>query len=344
MEKIFLTEKEVCDIKSLVKNIAAQYSSVEDPYFLQQSSIIAHELPKSIRTFLNNFRLLEPSSGICLISGYPISDEKIGKTPSHWQYRPEISPTLEEEILFILFSSLLGEVIGWSTQQAGHIVHDVIPIKGDEYEQLGSSSEQLLTWHNEDAFHPYRGDYLGLMCLRNQERAATTIASIDMIQLEPEQVQILLEPRFTIRPDESHLEKNKSGLQARQNDSSDLLHSAYQKINAMNKNPQKISVLYGDPKSPYICIDPYFMEELKEDQKAQETLNTLFQAIEAKLTELILQPGNFLFIDNFKVVHGRKPFKARYDGKDRWLKRIIITRDLRKSRSARATSTSRIIF
>lgn len=343
MEKIVLSEKEICKIKSLVKNVVSQYSSVEDPYFLQESSIIAHELPKRIRTFLNNFRLLEPSSGICLISGYPISDEKIGKTPPHWQYKPEISPTLEEEILFILFSSLLGEVIGWSTQQAGHIIHDVIPIKGHESKQISTASEELITWHNEDAFHPYKGDYLGLMCLRNQQRAATTVASIDMIQLEPSQVQTLFEPRFTIRPDQSHLETNQSDLPAK-NYSNDLLHSAHEKINAMNKNPQKISVLYGDPKRPYICIDPYFMDELKDDQEAQETMNILIQAIDAKLTELILQPGDFLFIDNFKAVHGRKPFKARYDGKDRWLKRIIITRDLRKSRSARATCTSRIIY
>ncbi len=344
MERIFLSEKESSDIKSIVKNVAGQYTSVEDPYFLQKACVIAHEIPKRIRTFLNNFKLLEPSSGICLISGYPISDEKIGKTPSHWQHRPEISPTLEEEILFILFSSLLGEVVGWSTQQAGNLVHDVIPIKGHEHEQLGSSSEELLTWHCEDAFHPYRGDYLGMMCLRNHERAATTVASIDTIQLEPEEVQILFEPRFTIRPDESHLEKNKSDLQAWRNDSSDFLKSAYQQINEMNKNPDKIPVLYGDPQNPYIRIDPYFMDELKEDQQAQETLNKLIKAIDAKLTDLILQPGDFCFIDNFKAVHGRKPFKARYDGKDRWLKRVIITRDLRKSRSARATCTSRIIF
>ncbi|MCG6137825.1 MAG: arginine beta-hydroxylase, Fe(II)/alpha-ketoglutarate-dependent [Nostoc sp. LLA-1] len=344
MERIFLSEKECSDIQSIIKNIACQYTSVEDPYFLQEVSVIAHELPRRIRRFLNDFRLLEPSSGICIISGYPISDEKIGKTPSHWKYRPEISPTLEEEILFILFSSLLGEVVGWSTQQAGHLVHDVLPIKGHEYEQLGSSSEELLTWHSEDAFHPYRGDYLGMMCLRNYERAATTVASIETIQLEPDEVQILFEPRFTIRPDESHLEKNKSDVKTLSNVSIDLLKSAYQQINQMNKNPEKIAVLYGDPQHPYIRIDPYFMGELKEDQQAQGILNKLIKAIDAKLIDMILQPGDFCFIDNFKAVHGRKPFKARYDGKDRWLKRVIITRDLRKSRSTRATCTSRIIF
>ncbi len=39
----------------------------------------------------------------------------------------------------------------------------------------------------------------------------------------------------------------------------------------------------------------------------------------------------------------RRPFEARYDGTDRWLKRLIITRDLRKSRRRRPTGTSRLL-
>jgi Fe(II)/alpha-ketoglutarate-dependent arginine beta-hydroxylase len=346
MEKLVLLDREINEIKSLIKNISTQYSSVEDDDFLKDVSIIAHELPKRIRKFINDFRLLEPSSGVCLISGYPILDEKIGKTPSHWQHRAKISPALEEEIIFMLFGSLLGEVIGWSTQQAGHIVHDVIPIQGHEHEQLGSSSKELLWWHNEDAFHPYRGDYLGMMCLRNKEKAATTVASVDANQLKLEEVEILFEPRFTIRPDESHLVKNQSDLQKNQSSNDNLLNSAYQKMTDINGKPEKISVFYGDPESPYVRIDPYFMDidDLEEDKKAQKTLNKLIKTIENNLTNLVLQPGDFCFIDNYKAVHGRKPYTTKYDGQHRWLKRIIITKDLRKSRSARPTCTSRIIY
>jgi alpha-ketoglutarate-dependent taurine dioxygenase len=57
----------------------------------------------------------------------------------------------------------------------------------------------------------------------------------------------------------------------------------------------------------------------------------------------VLEPGDVCFIDNFKAVHGRRAFKARYDGHDRWLKRVNITRDLRKSRAEREAPTSRVI-
>jgi alpha-ketoglutarate-dependent taurine dioxygenase len=58
---------------------------------------------------------------------------------------------------------------------------------------------------------------------------------------------------------------------------------------------------------------------------------------------LCLQSGDFWFLDNFRVVHGRKPFKARHDGSDRWLKRVNVSCDQRKSRAARLPGPSRLI-
>jgi hypothetical protein len=42
-------------------------------------------------------------------------------------------------------------------------------------------------------------------------------------------------------------------------------------------------------------------------------------------------------------VHGRKPFRARFDGADRWLKRLNVARDLRKSRAVRQHADARTI-
>lgn len=35
-------------------------------------------------------------------------------------------------------------------------------------------------------------------------------------------------------------------------------------------------------------------------------------------------PGDLTLIDNDVAVHGRIPFRPRYDGTDRWLKRVLI--------------------
>jgi Fe(II)/alpha-ketoglutarate-dependent arginine beta-hydroxylase len=338
MEQYHLSHDDIRRIKMLLNEITSQYTSAEDQAFLDQACVIAHELPKSVRSFLLRFKTLE-LSGLCLISGIPIDEKKIGPTPKHWKNRPTLSPALEEEILLILFGSLLGDAFGWSTQQNGHIVHDVMPIQGHEGEQLGTGSQQLLWWHNEDAFHPYRGDYIGMLCLRNFDNVITTFACINNLRLDEKYIRILYEPRFAIRPDESHLEKNGFMPEA---DSSDVFKSAYDRINGMQANPDKIALLFGAPDSPYIRLDPYFMDPL-EDKDASIALEMLIKSIDEALTDIVLRKGECCFIDNFRAVHGRKPFNPRYDGNDRWLKRINITRDLRKSRSSRVNVRSRIL-
>jgi Fe(II)/alpha-ketoglutarate-dependent arginine beta-hydroxylase len=340
MKKITVSAAEVAAIQALVRDLASQYASTDDEAFLQRAGFYAQDLPRRVREFLYEYKLQEEEDGIFVLSGYPIDQEKIGQTPTHWKWRPANSPSLHEEILLVLLGSLLGEVIGWATQQDGHIVHGVFPIEGHEHEQLGSGSEELLTWHTEDAFHPFRGDYLGLFCLRNPTCVATTVGRLDCRELSPGCLEVLCQPRFTIRPDESHLPKNRSDLGG----SAELLERAYRRIEKMNREPERVPVLFGDPRSPYLCLDPYFMERLDDDPEAQEALDELIQVIEESLVDMVLQPGDLLLLDNYRAVHGRRPFKAQYDGNDRWMVRVNISRDLRKSREVREHAWSRVLF
>jgi alpha-ketoglutarate-dependent taurine dioxygenase len=52
-------------------------------------------------------------------------------------------------------------------------------------------------------------------------------------------------------------------------------------------------------------------------------------------TSVCLTPGDILVIDNNRVVHGRSAFKARFDGRDRFLVRCFGVNDLSKSEHAR---------
>lgn len=326
-------------IQELLDSITARYSSVEDEEFLAEAALYGHELPRSLRAALHRFKLHEPESAVLMISGYPVDSERIGPTPSHWSYPAAGSPTLREEVFMVLCGAVLGDAIAWATQQDGRLVHDILPVRGHEGEQLGTGSEQLLWWHTEDAFHPYRGDYLGMMCLRNPDAVATTVATLEELELPDGVVEVLFQPRFTIRPDESHLPKNRSRSEEIDGD----LSSSYQRIESMVSRPDRIPVLFGDRRSPYMRLDPYFMDRLEDDPEAQEALDQLVRAIDARLMDQVLRPGDLCFIDNFKAVHGRKPFKARFDGSDRWLKRINVARDLRRSRDARPAAASRVL-
>ncbi|QTD50143.1 guanitoxin biosynthesis L-enduracididine beta-hydroxylase GntD [Sulfidibacter corallicola] len=343
MYRIDLEPHEVRQVEELIDGVMLRYKSVEDPDFLDEVNVIAHELPRRLRHTLHRFKHFEDCYGTCVVGGLPVDDGQIGPTPQHWRYRPEVSPTLREEIFFVLCSSILGDAIAWSTQQDGYLMHEVAPIKEHETDQLGFSSQQYLEWHTEDAFHPYRADYLGLMCFRNPTGTSTTVGSVTDLDLEDPKFDHLFDSHFTIKPDESHLEKNRAlhkvtlAATAQPNGNPD-----YDEINLMNERPDTIAVLFGDRKSPYMRLDPYFMGEVASDS-AREALDELIEQIESNLKEFVLKPGEIFFADNYRVVHGRTPFKAKYDGRDRWLKRLNIVRDLRKSRDKRARPNCRKI-
>jgi hypothetical protein len=232
--------------------------------------------------------LTEPS-GICVISGYPIDDSKIGKTPAHWRKEPGDSSTVEEEVFLNLCGALLGDAIAWAHQRDGIICQDLVPIESYENEMLGSGSALDLVWHTEDTRYSYRGDYIGLMCLRHPDAVPTTFASIDDVRLDPDQVEVLLEPRFVFRPDPSH---------------------------PRDGEREKASLLFRNPESPYARFDPYSMDR-PETEEARSAMDHLIRAIDENLTGVVLLPGECLFIDTYKVVRGRSSFKARFDGTDR---------------------------
>ena len=344
MNEIVLTETEISQIRLILNPLVSEYASAENPEFLRLARIYSHELPRRLRQALNEFETVEMDLGIYLITGYPIDDAKIGLTPEHWKDNPDRSKTLEEEMLLVLFGSLLGEAFGWVTQQGGRIIHDVMPMKGNENEQLGTGSEQLLWWHNEDAFHPYRGDYLGMMCLRNPDQVATTIACVDQMNLTAEQAALLFEPRYVIRPDESHQEKNSCCLVGESPISKQDVSFAYERVQQMNALPQKLSVLFGDPEFHISGSIRILWSGISSIPKRKRHWTPSFGRWTRPCRILVLKPGDFVFIDNYRTVNGRRPFKARYDGFDRWLKRINITKDLRKSRDVRPASTERRIY
>ncbi|MEM9293828.1 MAG: guanitoxin biosynthesis L-enduracididine beta-hydroxylase GntD [Acidobacteriota bacterium] len=336
-----LTPEEAVQCSTLLAELAETYGSSEHSDFHRSAEIIAHELPRRLRQALTDFKALEPSRAVIIVSGLDITDEKIGRTPPHWKGSEVESRAVEEEMFLVLLGSLLGKCIGWATQQDGRIVHDILPIEAHKGEQLGSGSEQVLWWHTEDAFHPYRGDYLGMACLRNPDGVSTTFATLEGIDMPKEQWKLLFEEHFTIRPDESHLVKNKGADRVVDGELAD----AYDEINRMNSAPEKIAVLFGDPNRPYMRLDPYFMDIASIDSpEARAALEVFIEAVGEKLGDLVLEQGDFCFIDNFQAVHGRRPFSARFDGTDRWMKRVNITRDLRKSRSQRESADSPIIL
>jgi hypothetical protein len=95
-----------------------------------------------------------------------------------------------------------------------------------------------------------------------------------------------------------------------------------------------ISILSGSEEHPRLRCD--FAETRGIDARAQRAVVALHKAADACVQKVGLLPGDLLVVDNHSAFHGRTPFVRRGDGRDRWLLRTFVTRDLAKSIASRA--------
>jgi hypothetical protein len=306
MENRFILNKnEISHVKRLVETCLDSYRSFDDYQFLKNLPLMAHKLPTRVSTFLNEFKYNPNKEGYCVVSTGLLDSERLGATPSHWEHETNNDTCQTEVMAMCLCASILGDIFGWLTQQDGRVVHDIVPIETHKSEQLGSGSNEELTWHTEDAFHELRGDYLIMMC--------------------------------------SHKPENSSKARKQVLTNDEGLKYAYDTMLNRDAAPEKIAILFGNKKDPCLRIDPYFMDE-PEDPKAREAYAAIVELVTESLVEVSLNPGEILIVDNYEVVHGRRAFQAKFDGTDRWYKRLNVIRDIRRCNEVLEAKQSRIVY
>ena len=203
-------------------------------------------------------------------------------------------------------ASFYGFPIAFTQEQNGALIQNVYPVKNTETQQISSSSKVELGLHTETAFHRYKPTVVLLLCLRGDSNAVTTYADVTEIvrHLSPETLTMLTKPMFTTSIDESFRTNGESDLEI---------------VCSILKESQETSTYE-------ICYDDALMKGLNE--QATNALGELKQAIDKSIQEITLDTGDLLVMDNTRVVHGRLPFKARYDGTDRWLQRVFAINQL----------------
>jgi hypothetical protein len=276
---------------------------------------LAYDMPAEIRRQLVRFRY--SGTGGMVLSGLPVDVDAIGPTPTDMAARNLPLEVRRVDLMLILLASLLGDPVSYAEVQGGRLILDILPVKGDENTQLGSSSRGSLEWHTEDAWNDFRADWFMLFCLRNPQQAATTFARVDDAIPPGTAPDVLFRESFRLKPDSSHAPPGKESL------------------------PKQISLLSGDRSAPFVRMDPAFMEDVDEDSdRARDDLKAAFDKV---LQDVVLEPGDIFVVDNRRAVHGRKPFQARFDGTDRWLRLVNVTADLRRSEGHRGGSHGRAL-
>ncbi|WP_054816301.1 TauD/TfdA family dioxygenase [Nocardia arizonensis] len=292
--------------------------TLTDPVLVERIDARARELPAEVR------RALRPPAGpagAAIVTGLPITDAEFGPTPSDWREAAGWScdparraRSFEFDIVTLLLGRCAGEPFGWRGQQDGRLVNNIVPARGHEAEQSGASSETLLCPHTEDAFHPARSNLLMLVCLRNTDGVGTTVSSVRRVELTGEQLRLLAAPTLPILPDVSY-------------------GGGHERFDAIPV-PTVWSESGYSTADLTLRYDPAYTPLDDAGVEFRRAYAHLTMELERVCVTATLDPGELLLIDNDVAVHGRVPFTARYDGTDRWLKRVNIRLPERRRRAA----------
>jgi hypothetical protein len=313
-----VTPSERVQIRSLLDDIMADRSMLNQYKYLEHAHVFAQELPRRIRETFYRFKRDE-ADPILLVTNNPTLLDGAGPTPTRYVETDEDYELNDAQILHGLYGSLLGEGIGFTSQRGGAIYNNIVPKPElEEVANSSSGSRYDFGFHVEDAFHPARADFIGLVCMRNDEAAATTISCIDGIELSPDERDVLFEKRFRIKHNPIH---STSGV----------------------VNEEKQEILFGHPERPYVRINAATVVLDEYEGLERRALEKVLDHFHRNRVSIALQSSDCIYIDNFRCAHARDAYRAQFGPNARWLSRVVFTSDLRKSRAMRANPLTRAI-
>ncbi|MFJ7075534.1 TauD/TfdA family dioxygenase [Streptomyces sp. NPDC098781] len=277
---------------------------VDHPAWVTAARAASQRLPHELRAALREFRHEAGAEGVLLVRNLPV-EEDLPATP----VRPGSVRTRASVAGGVIATAMLqlGEVIAYRNEKSGALLQDVVPVPGHESQQSNAGSVRLHL-HTENAFHPNRPDFLGLMCVRadptGDARLCTASVRRALPLLSENARRVLSEERFLTEPPPSF--------------------GGGEGVTPVH------AVLRGAPEDPDVVVD--FASTHPVDDPARQALEELRVAFERVTHALALDVGDLALVDNRLTVHGRTSFSPRYDGTDRWLHRVYGALDRRRTR------------
>ena len=299
---------------NVLKNLEKGITADNPEHYCRQAKYASEQLPIHITLKLKDFSKRGSSTGFLLF--YNLPKERLLKTPNANTGKIGEN-TILSRIQSILVSAI-GDMIAYEAEGYGRLFQEIVPIQTMSKNQTSLSSDIELEIHTEQAFSQLRPDILSLACLRGDENAYTYILPVQRIieNCSPHELKLLREPLWMIGVDLSFKLHGKPF------------------IDGDVRGP--IPILSGPDEDPNLVFDQDLMKGI-----TPEAENLVKKIVTIYYTHRIahcLQPGEVIFVDNRRAVHGRSAFTPKYDGYDRFLVRCFATLDYEKSAHARVNS------
>lgn len=314
LKRLSLSSKDNEGVRTLLLELSQTVETLDESDFLDRAALLCHRLPLKIRETFCDFKLTENAVGL-LVTNNPVDPDDIGPTPSTYRKPCEKRPLNLGQLMHGLYASLLGEAFGFESQQSGRIFNDLIPIRGTQ--PNSSSGSGNIGFHTEDCLRPFMPDYLGFLCLRNEESAVTTFSSLWSSDIPDHIREVLRREQLGIIGNEC----------------------APCRLPPLSSND---AILFGSEQRPYLRFGSIPLDG--HTAEFRSALTFISKSLDSNRQELVLRRGDCLYLDNYSAVHGRAPYDPSYGPNGRWFCRLVIARDLRRTRSFRALPHSRVML
>jgi L-asparagine oxygenase len=309
-----LTETDSTELKKMAYLIYADPSE-EPVQFCKESKEWCHFLPIHIQKRLSSFIYSKGTSktGFLLIRGCP-EEIILPNTPPDNTHK--IGETTRLARIQSLFMHVMGEMVAYEAEGYGRLFQDVVPTKQMATDQTSLGSHKELEIHTEQAFSHLKPDILSLACLRGDHAALTYILPVQSIleNMDSKEIEMLRDPLWITGVDLSFKLNGNDFIEG------DI------------RGP--MAILSGTEEDPVLTFDQDLMRGITED--AEQLKRKIVDIYYRYRISHNLKPGEIIFIDNRRAVHGRSAFFPRYNGKDRFLIRSFATLDYEKTAYARA--------
>lgn len=310
---VTITDEELKIMRGAIVDLIGCLDNFTEVAMLNELSVRAREVRRELPGLLDVLGRTATGYGhrVVVLNLPESTVADIRPTPIRYitRYQPNLFPP-------DLYRGLLINAAGWhgygfTTQQAGVIHNNVVPIR-ELTNTVGHSGNAVhdLGFHTEEAAFnigpdlDISPDLLTLHCFRNPTSVPTVVAIPNWREFPPWVRETLECKEFFIGAAPAH-DGQKNHVQV------------------------PASIIYGPADDPRIRVNFLTMELGKHSPAQQVALLELKRHLEARKVNLALRAGQIALIDNRRVAHGRsacKPGQApRYDGTDRWCRRLVVS-------------------
>lgn len=283
------------NLELFLEELDAAGHTERDAYRLAPKWVAA--LPEDLRRVILDFALLRTADAL-LIRGLPIGRIAQAATPVVHGEQRLIGGF---EAISLSVAMMYGNPIGYATQQNGRLINDIVPLEyqADVANHSGGFTNTF-EFHTEDAFMPVPPSFIQLACVRNPTATPVVVSGINPGELPTDVDRRLREPSFRIGTNPGQ---------------------AGWRRNSHYDGP----LLSGLTELPFIRYNDATTSSMNGDIDAIHVLQT---SLAARATDVTLEPGSIVIVNNSRLAHARRNYEAKCDGTDRWLLRLVTYRNL----------------